>query len=696
MKISALCIISLGLSLAVFSSDAARAKEHHDNKHVDHHHHQAPKDHSHHNKHANDHHHHNKQAADHSHHNKKQNKKQKTDHSHHSKHQADRSHHNKHVDHSHHLKANAIPSKPYKGSHRHDKEKKKEPVRDISQDSALIDRRPPGDAVVATPVAPPRQEQPAIVAPSPSINRKDKMVVAYWTDWTSGAMPPESIPFDKVTHINYAFSVVGSDYRPVFQTDYLLNRVVYSAHLKGVKVLMSIGGWTGSQYFSPLSASPRGRQTFVKGAIDFIKNHNLDGIDIDWEYPGRMGSACNIFDPNNDAKNFLLLLQELRAAMNQLPNGDRLEISLATRLLPFDGPEGQMKDVSEFAKVVNHINVMAYDINGSWGSVTGPNAPLGGSGDLTYVGGAQAWIDAGFPPAQINMGVPFYGRSLTTQSDMTNSQSMAAPFFKAVPLGDSNDALWTDPCEHEAAYSGVWKYKNLREQGLIDQYGNARAPWIRKFDRESQTPWLFNPATKQFISYDDKESLKLKVDYAKQKQLGGVMLWAINQDTADFELLEVLQDVRRQPSTLTSSTPATTAMSLIRTLARPATTLVPRSKGTTGTPAAATAVALLDLSSLLRRDYSSATASAVVSESSSFHNKTPLYTFQDMSEQEVLFVEMRHHKMSWGSIGKHFGKSGLEVFYGYIPVATRAIKHQWTSRMTEQDVLRYMEESNKP
>ena len=76
-----------------------------------------------------------------------------------------------------------------------------------------------------------------------------------------------------------------------------------------------------------------------------------------------------------------------------------------------------------------------------------------------------------------------------------------------------------DPCEKEAAYSGVWKYKNLREQGVVDQYGNARAPWIRKFDQESQMPWLFNPFTKQFISYDDRESLRLKVDYAKQKQL---------------------------------------------------------------------------------------------------------------------------------------------------------------------------------
>ncbi|KAF9097092.1 hypothetical protein BGX23_009766 [Mortierella sp. AD031] len=515
MKISTLCIISLGLSLAVFG-DAARAKQqqhkHHDNKHVDHHHHHTPKEHNHH-RHVDNHHHH---------------------------HKADHSHHKKQADYHHHLKANAIPSKPYKEDHHdhkdHTKKKdhhhhhhhKEEPAHEVSHhdnDADLEEHKKPSDAATA----PPLRQDPVMV---PVMAKKEKMVVAYWTDWTSATMPPEAIPFDKVTRVNYAFSIVSPDFRPVFQTDYLLNRVVRAAHAKGVKVLMSIGGWTGSQYFSPLAASPQGRKTLSMALLP-------------WEYPGRMGSAGNIYDEKNDAKNFLQLLKELRMAMNQLPKGEALEISLATRLLPFDGPDGKMKDVSEFSKVVNHINVMAYDINGSWGTLTGVNSPLGGAGDLTYANGAQVWISAGFPAGQINMGVPFYGRSLTTQSDMTTTQSMQAPFVKPVPLGDKNDALWTDPCEKEAAYSGVWKFKNLREEGLIDFQGNAHAPWICKFDEESKTPWLFNPKTRQFISYDDRESLRLKVEYAKERQLGGVMLWAINQDTTDFELLDVLQDIRR-------------------------------------------------------------------------------------------------------------------------------------------------------
>lgn len=119
-------------------------------------------------------------------------------------------------------------------------------------------------------------------AEAPIPRRTEKMVVAYWTDWTSGSISPEAIPFDKITHINYAFAIVRPDFRPVFETDYLLNRVVREAHAKGVRVLMSIGGWTGSQYFSPLAATKQGRKTFIDGAVQFVRDYNLDGIDIDW------------------------------------------------------------------------------------------------------------------------------------------------------------------------------------------------------------------------------------------------------------------------------------------------------------------------------------------------------------------------------------------------------------------------------
>ncbi|KAJ2658460.1 hypothetical protein IWW48_004040 [Coemansia sp. RSA 1200] len=70
----------------------------------------------------------------------------------------------------------------------------------------------------------------------------------------------------------------------------------------------------------------------------------------------------------------------------------------------------------------------------------------------------------------------------------------------------------------------------MRTQGLLTSPSTAAAPWVRQWDSVSQTPWLFNPSTKQFISYDDPESLKIKVDYAASKGLAGTMIWSENMD----------------------------------------------------------------------------------------------------------------------------------------------------------------------
>ncbi|KAJ2841259.1 hypothetical protein GGI22_007967, partial [Coemansia erecta] len=68
----------------------------------------------------------------------------------------------------------------------------------------------------------------------------------------------------------------------------------------------------------------------------------------------------------------------------------------------------------------------------------------------------------------------------------------------------------------------------------------AASPWVRQWDSVSQTPWLFNPSTKQFISYDDPKSLKIKVDYAASKGLAGTMIWSENMDYNN-ELISVAE-----------------------------------------------------------------------------------------------------------------------------------------------------------
>ncbi|KAJ1954083.1 hypothetical protein GGI12_005874, partial [Dipsacomyces acuminosporus] len=102
------------------------------------------------------------------------------------------------------------------------------------------------------------------------------------------------------------------------------------------------------------------------------------------------------------------------------------------------------------------------------------------------------------------------------------------------------DAPWYDACAGATYNSGTWQWKHLRDQGVLTSPTTAAAPWVRQWDPVSQTPWLFNTNSKIFISYDDPQSLKIKVDYAASKGLAGVMVWSVNMDH-NGELLNVVK-----------------------------------------------------------------------------------------------------------------------------------------------------------
>lgn len=168
-------------------------------------------------------------------------------------------------------------------------------------------------------------------------------------------------------------------------------------------------------------AQPQSRKTFIDKLIFYIKKFSLDGIDIDWEFPGRLGVSCNIFDDANDAKNFFVLLSEIRSAFDvEFPIG------------------APMTDVSELANYVDFISIMDYDINGAWSETTGPNSPF----DFTPAKGAQfsykqsidAWLDAKFPANKLVTGFPFYGRSVTATVDMTQDPTNLLKYQQVIEL----------------------------------------------------------------------------------------------------------------------------------------------------------------------------------------------------------------------------------------------------------------------
>jgi chitinase len=320
-------------------------------------------------------------------------------------------------------------------------------------------------------------------------------------------LDPAQIAADKLTHINYAFANIR-DGQVVegFAHDAENFKVLAGVRRSNphLKVLVSVGGWTWSGGFSDAVLTPERRQRFVESAVAFVRRHDLDGFDVDWEYPGLPGNG-NTHRPEDKA-NFTVMMAELRAALDKdaAARGRTSLLTFAAGAFP------AFIDNTEMAKVqasVDFVNLMTYDFRvASVDRIAGHHANLYDtpadekqrSADRTV----REFLEAGVPAAKLVMGVPFYGRG------------------------------WRDvqPAAEGLYQPGVAVERMNLSYGQLAAAIIGREGFVRRWDATAQAPFLWNADQRIFISYDDPESLRLKARYVRAKGLGGVMFWQYAED----------------------------------------------------------------------------------------------------------------------------------------------------------------------
>ena len=155
--------------------------------------------------------------------------------------------------------------------------------------------------------------------PNASPSSQTKIIVGYVPGFR-GTLDGLSIDATKLTHINYAFVDVQDSmaWLTNIETDTVNFRILNK--LKKVnpdlKILISIGGWSWSGNFSDAVLTPSSRQIFVKTSVEIVANNDLDGVDIDWEYPSQRGDD-NVFRPE-DKQNYTLMFKEIRRELDEL------------------------------------------------------------------------------------------------------------------------------------------------------------------------------------------------------------------------------------------------------------------------------------------------------------------------------------------------------------------------------------------
>jgi chitinase len=189
-------------------------------------------------------------------------------------------------------------------------------------------------------------------------------------------------------------------------------------------VLLSVGGWSGSTYFSDLAATSGARRKFAVSCVQLVEKFGFDGLDIDWEYPVTGGKPTD-HKRKNDKNNFVLLLEQLRGSLDASGDGRNLLLTVATT-----GYRNHLNDLSlkAMASVVDWFNLMGYDFNEmqpnrtshhsglfSWSPISTLDADA-----IKYANSdvaVQWYLDQGVTPEKIVLGVPFYGQIWANVSD---------------------------------------------------------------------------------------------------------------------------------------------------------------------------------------------------------------------------------------------------------------------------------------
>ena len=340
-----------------------------------------------------------------------------------------------------------------------------------------------------------------------------------------------------------------------------------------LKVLISVGGWTKGQDLSPIAASPVARAALAADMANFITTYPfIDGFDIDWEYPlsgGTDGTEVingapippQKYSPD-DNKNLVYLLKAMRQAMpNKLVTiaaGNNVRNVSKQYLGPNNRSQyGMTEDISTYC---DYITYFGYDFGGNWFDKTCYNAPLYGSGnanDPLYGAAQSESLDeltnqyltvVGFPANKLIMGLPFYGKKFDNVANNGTNPNLPGLFVSApryIVSGCTNPqnptGTWDGPaaCEKSGSIEICDLVGNpvtnshpyLDPNTMLVTPSAASAGWVRYFDNTTKVPYLYNATLKQFISYEDKQSMDLKVQYIKSKNLAGGMVWELSQDT---------------------------------------------------------------------------------------------------------------------------------------------------------------------
>ncbi|WP_187359876.1 glycosyl hydrolase family 18 protein [Chitinolyticbacter meiyuanensis] len=379
--------------------------------------------------------------------------------------------------------------------------------------------------------------------PQPFKQTSGKVVMSYYY----GDKTADELPGSNLTHLVYAFlrlcgpgeysgdkaicdsnrnskGAEGSDFR-LAVNDSTPDVAAYEKireikeRYPHLKITYALGGWGGSNSFYYLAGDPAKRAVFISSLIEYLQQHpDIDGYDIDWEHPtDNMGQDGVQLGSSADAENYVVLMQELRAALNAMGQETGRQYLLTTAV-PTGGINWRNLPYDRVAPSVDYILLMTYGLYGGWTNDVGHHTALQCTSysEFCVDGTVQEYLSQ-VPANKLVIGTAMFSQGWQNVSDQTD------PANPMTGTGDASGLGW----------GGAQSYSELYESHIGNK-GVGINGYAVRYDPALQAHYLWNDAQKTYIGYDDPRDVERKGKYVVSNNLAGIFAWQLGQDNGDI------------------------------------------------------------------------------------------------------------------------------------------------------------------
>ncbi|CAF3673697.1 unnamed protein product [Rotaria sp. Silwood1] len=356
-------------------------------------------------------------------------------------------------------------------------------------------------------------------------------IVCYFSNWAykrpgGGSMTPEDIDPCLCTHIIYAFSEMENnqliptekhDFKDNNQPGFFERFNAWKSVNKNIKTLLAVGGWDmGMKDFAGIVKSEKTMKSFAESSIKYLRKHKFDGLDLDFEYPGRklIRIKCLIYNklfliigvdwrdsPREDKQKFTKLCEVLYEAFEkeaEKSGQERLLLTAAVAAAKVNIDKAY--EVDKLVSVIDWFNLMTYDFHGSWDQNRAHHSSLNSKDDekddTMYIDFAVKYFQKlGMPANKMMLGLGTYGRGDTPAMPYTG--------FK----GENGFVAYYESCIQIVC-------EKMKET----------------WDAKQLVPYIAGPYNQPKAGVENVRSMKYKANYIKQNNLGGAMIWTLDMD----------------------------------------------------------------------------------------------------------------------------------------------------------------------